>query len=504
MKVFLMHRDRDFDLGQRLPQNEKVLTSDLELDVLFGGMARGDKFLLEVARKAVLTSLVELDAISYRQDVLKDCLRDPSAVRDIYRIAVEALEGEQQQWLWYDKSPDSILRGSAKVLYFLADKFKELRRIADDHSGSFESEGFRAFFATLKEELSDEYIVDIQGRLSDLNFKNGALVSAELGNGNKGVNYTLRKPREDDRGWLSKVFSGQSKSQWEYKLAEGDELGPRLLSELKERGLNSIANALARSCDSVLSYFTALRTELAFYIGCLNLRERLVQMGEPTCFPVVLGRGERSQSFEGLYEACLALKLGNKVVSNDANAQGKDLVVVTGANRGGKSTFLRSVGLAQLLMQCGAFVPAVSFSSDVCEGLFTHFKREEDTTMRSGKLDEELTRMSEIVDHLKANCMVLLNESFSATNEREGSEIARQIVTALLERSVKVFFVTHQHEFARGLYEGNSENVLFLRAERRAGGERTFKIIRGEPLQTSYGEDLYNKIFLSQPDRAQA
>ncbi|EGD50050.1 DNA mismatch repair protein MutS domain protein [Thermoanaerobacter ethanolicus JW 200] len=63
--------------------------------------------------------------------------------------------------------------------------------------------------------------------------------------------------------------------------------------------------------------------------------------------------------------------------------------------------------------------------------------------MKSGKLDEELSRMSDIVDNIKPNSMVLFNESFAATNEREGSEIARQIITALIEKRIKVFFVTH-------------------------------------------------------------
>ncbi|GLI35569.1 hypothetical protein DAMNIGENAA_30020 [Desulforhabdus amnigena] len=71
-------------------------------------------------------------------------------------------------------------------------------------------------------------------------------------------------------------------------------------------------------------------------------------------------------------------------------------------DQGGKSIFLRSIGLAQLMMQCDMFVPAESFSSNVCEGLFTHYKREEDPAMKSGKLDEELSRMSEIVDNLSS------------------------------------------------------------------------------------------------------
>jgi len=184
-----------------------------------------------------------------------------------------------------------------------------------------------------------------------------------------------------------------------------------------------------------------------------------------------------------------------KVVGNDVNADDKDLVIITGANQGGKSTFLRSIGLAQLMMQCGMFVPAESFSANVCDGLFTHYKREEDAAMKSGKLDEELSRMSVIVDNLTSNFMLLFNESFAATNEREGSEIARQIICALLEKGMKVFYVTHLYKFAHGFLDRKMGNAIFLRAERQADGGRTFKLIEGEPLQTSYGEDLYRALW---------
>ena len=147
------------------------------------------------------------------------------------------------------------------------------------------------------------------------------------------------------------------------------------------------------------------------------------------------------------------------------------------------------------MMQCGMFAPAESFCANICDGLFTHYKREEDVTMSSGKLDEELSRMNDIVDNVRANSMLLFNESFAATNEREGSEIAGQIISALLEKRIKIFFVTHQFEFAHGFYDKKMENAIFLRAERQADGGRTFKIIKGAPLETSYGEDLYNSIF---------
>jgi DNA mismatch repair ATPase MutS len=238
-----------------------------------------------------------------------------------------------------------------------------------------------------------------------------------------------------------------------------------------------------------------LRTELAFYLGCVNLREELDRKGVSMNLPLPVAAEERRLSFQGLCDACLALTRGLRVVANDANADRQDLVIVTGANQGGKSTFLRSIGLAQLMMQCGMFVSAESLCSSVRDRLFTHYKREEDVAMKSGKLDEELSRMSDIVDHITPHSMILLNESFAATNEREGSEIAKQIISALLEKKVKIVYVTHLHELARGFHERNVGDVLFLRAERQADGSRTFKLLEGEPLRTSFAEDLYNSIF---------
>jgi len=96
---------------------------------------------------------------------------------------------------------------------------------------------------------------------------------------------------------------------------------------------------------------------------------------------------------------------------------------------------------------------------------------------------------------LKPNSMLLLNESFASTNEREGSEIASHIVGALLNRRVKVFYVTYLYHFAHSFFVRRSDRAIFLRAERRLDGTRPFKLVEGEPLQTSYGEDLYRTIF---------
>lgn len=500
MKAFLMYKDKDFDQEQPLPWNQQALIQDLELDTLFEAMAQGDKFLFEVAKKAALTSLTESGPILYRQDILKDCLRNPSIVKDIYTIAVASIEAEKKNYLGFlHNYPAWILDRSLEVMQMFVGMLKKLRNIAGTYSGSFESAGFTAFFAMLNQELGDDYFAAVHAHLKELKFRDGVLISAELGKGNKGSNYILRKPPPQTQSWLERIFT-EKPPAYTYYVPERDESGARTLSELKDRGINLVANALAQSTDHILSFFKMLRTELAFYIGCLNLNEQLIQKGEPVAFPLPAASGERIHSFMGLYDACLTLNLeqGRRAVGNAVNADGKDFVIITGANQGGKSTFLRSIGLAQLMMQCGMFVPADAFRANICEAIFTHYKREEDVTMSSGKFDEELSRMSEIVDHLTPNSLVLFNESFAATNEREGSEIGRQIVKALLDKRIKVFFVTHLYEFAHSFYSSEMENgkALFLRAERQADGGRTFKIKEGEPLQTSFGKDLYNKVFL--------
>ncbi len=483
---------------RELPWNEQALTQDLELNTLFDAMAQGDKFLFEVARKGILTGLSnDIGTVLYRQDILKDCLENSSAVRGIYDIAVESIENKKRHWYSFssfNRYPGSILHNAVKTMEIFVEVLKKLRNIVDEHADKFRSERFTALFATLQQELSDEYFDSIKNHLKRLKFKEGVLISAELGKGNEGTNYVLRKPHFERQSWMQRIFS-RRRPAYTLRIADRDEAGWRALSALRDRGISLVANALAQSADHILSFFEMLRTELAFYVGCLNLHEELSRMGAPTCFPLPVSAGQPRHVFKGLYDACLALKTKRRVVGNELNADNKNIVIITGANTGGKSTFLRSIGLSQLMMQSGMFVPAESFSSNMCDGLFTHYKREEDTTMKSGKLDEELSRMSDIIDNMTPKALVLLNESFAATNEREGSEIARQIVSALSENGMRIFFVTHLYEFAQGLAARRMQNVKYLRAERRVDGTRTFKIVEGGPSETGYGEDLYNGIF---------
>jgi len=497
MKAFLMHADRDFDLKAPLPWNAEALVQDLELDTLLDAMADGDEFLREVARVTLLIGGGnDIDTIRYRQAALQDCLRNAEAVRQIYGSVVGTIKGRQSRGglMWLGNYPGAILSRSVELLEAQVAGLRELRHLSEANAGRFGSPAFSTLFSMLQAELTDEYLQTVEGHLKELKFRDGVLVSAEFGKGLKAREYVLRNALAEHRNWLQRLF-GPKQEAYTFNLHPRDEAGARALGELRDRGINIAANAVAQSAEHILSFLAMLRTELAFYVGCLNAHARLEAKREPTAMPDPSKPEDRLYRFEGLYDVCLSLRTEKRVVGSDLAADGTLLVIVTGANTGGKSTFLRSVGLAQVMMQAGMFVPATSFAANICDAVVTHFKREEDTAMNSGKFDEELSRMDEIVGHLTPDSVVLFNESFAATNEREGSEIAGMIVDSLLRHGIKALFVTHLYEFAHGFVGRDPQRIAFLRAERREDGTRTFRIVPGEPLRTSFGEDLYGRFF---------
>lgn len=506
MKARLLFEDRDYFFGYayhwrtgytvtgpKLPFWTAALAQDLELSSVLDAMGGGDSLVRGVAWFVVLSSLPEPRQIAYRQEVLADFLANPDIAREMYSIALEALVRERAVYKSSRMEPPSVLRRAVEVLEIFSALLQRLRKLADDNVGRARSPGLGRLFAVLQSELDDAYFEAVGSHLRRLRFKGGSLLSAKLGQGNRGTGYVLRTPKAVKRGWKQRVGLGP-RTSLSFELSPRDEAGFRALSELNGRGLNLVANALAQSTDHILSFFRMLCAETAFYVGCINLHEALAAKGEPVCMPVPLPPGSRSLSYKGIYDISLALRSGARLVGNDADADGKSLVMVTGANSGGKSTLLRSLGLAQLMMQCGMFVGAEAFRAEVAQSVFTHFIREEDAGMESGKLDEELVRMSAIADNVGAGSLVLFNESFAATNEREGSEIAGQIIRALTEAGVKVYFVTHQFTLADTFYRRDMPPALFLRAERAEDGQRTFKVAEGPPLATSFGEDLYRRI----------
>ena len=495
MKTFLLHKDRDFYPNARWSDNDSALHKDLDLGRLIAAMSADDDYVADVAQLVLRSPLTTVEDIEYRQHVLMDVLENPEVVRGLYTLATETIEAERKIYRSiFSHSPSAILRQAIQSLEMMATVLEQLRTVCQDSRAGFRSSGFLRFFDMVVQELDETYLAEINAHLQRLRFKDGMLIAAGLGRANKGTGYTLSNQNRDTRNWLQRL-SGKRQESYTFRINDRDEAGFRALGELEGHGIDLAANVLAQSDDHIMNFIKMLRQELAFFVGCINLEAAFLDADAPLCFPKPETAQAMVCSARDLRDVSLTVARKGVVVGNDINADNKSLIMVTGANEGGKSTFLRSLGTAQLMMQCGMFVCAQYFGASIVSGIYSHYKREEDASLKSGKLDEELERMSAIADTAKGHAMVLFNESFSSTNEREGTVIARDIIRALVDSGMRVVFVTHFYELTEDVHALHTSGALLLKAGRTASGERTFTVEEGSLERTSYGPDLYARVF---------
>lgn len=487
MKAYLMYQEGRDNTKPAFSYAPDALESDLELQRILQCMAGDDKTIYNTCEDALLRPMQSAEALLYRQTVLRDAMQNPEAVRRMYAIAAAA-DQNNKYFLSATRLAETFAN-AVELLKRYTKMLRDLREVADRKITDFTSEGFKNLMEMLRRELTDEFFAQVQEHLTEMRDVDNILVSARLGSNLLSTDYTLR--RKEKGFWLKWNLTPSYSVNAEKGAEELEDIRKR-----RERAISETTSVMTQSAMFLEGFFGMLRAELAFYVGCLNLMDKLRELGMPVSIPTLLPADSRDRSWRGLYDVSLALTKGEPVVGNDLDAVGKCLYIITGANQGGKSTFLRSLGQAQLMAQCGMPVGAESFAAPIRSGVFVHFKREEENWMKSGRLDEELTRMSRIADHLGEGALLLMNESFSSTNEREGSEICHQVTKALVENGVEVFSVTHLYAFAVRFLDDS--RTQYLRAQRRDDMVRTFRLLPGEPLETAFGEDLYRKIFVEQ------
>jgi len=489
MRCRLLLADADVDVDA-LPGLDPALTADLGLDRVLASMARGDHVIERVVPRLLATPLATTDAIRYRQASVRDAAASPDVVRELYTVATDAIEAERRIWGSAMRNAELVLDRAANVLGRFVEAFRELRRIEAEHGEAFTSPGFTAFFRIVATDLDDPWLAEVEDHLTRLRTRT-LHVSARLGDGARGTDYVLHRSPSTIRGWRDRVGLEERRSTVKVELS--DQNAMNTMSELRATAIAPTAGVTREAADHVLAFFRQLQVELAFLIGCANLHESLTAAGGAVAYPDAEDGATATFRATGLYDLGLRLTIDGPVVPNDLDTGGQRLVVITGANGGGKSTVLRAVGLAQLLLGAGMFVAAESLTASVAHAIRTHFTREEDASLVGGRLDEELTRLAALVEATTPGTLVLLNESLSTTNEREGAAIARGVVDALVDAGVEVWFVTHNHHLASGLADAEPARAHFLRAE-RGDGERPFRLVAAPPLPTSHGMDLYRRI----------
>ena len=263
--------------------------------------------------------------------------------------------------------------------------------------------------------------------------------------------------------------------------------------------VRSLRDTLTKYANVAIVNVSGLVPEFVYYIRCAQFISGLMEKGCAFCEPQPQAEGDTSMSAKGFYNIRLAMNMENvsEIVANDLCFDKKRTVyILTGANRGGKTTITQAAGQLFVLAQGGLFVPAQSFEYVPCDCIYTHFPADEDKTMDLGRLGEECVRFKDMFSQATGKSLMLLNETFSTTSFEEGYYIARDSVKALLTKSVRTIYNTHMHKLGEDAQEFTRESSgagaasLIMRTE---DGRRSFKVVQAQPEGSSYAKDIAEK-----------
>ena len=241
--------------------------------------------------------------------------------------------------------------------------------------------------------------------------------------------------------------------------------------------------------------------ELVFYTRWAEYIEKRQKEGWRFCKPQARTNreGPAGMEAEGLYNLKLiATEKPENVVPNDLvfDAE-KRVYILTGANRGGKTTVTQAVGQLFVLAQSGIPVPAERFSYDPADRVLTHFPADEDKTLDLGRLGEECRRFRELFVRCTPDSLLLLNETFSTTSFEEGYFIAADAVRAILGKGTRTIFNTHMHKLAQDLdtavNTGETEGKAVSLVAETKEGKHSFRVLIAPPEGQSFARDIAEK-----------
>lgn len=471
------------------------LIRDLKLDLVLDVMSGGSKAVYDACVSVLTSPLADARSVRMRNAVVQDVVMHGEVFESLLTVAGEMLARTRKHAEFVKPKYDKVISCCNKIVneteiaQIFMEGLHKLNALLRTHRHNFRAEGLVQLCDAAKDTISDEYLSRIRSRieeLSTLRQGGGVSVSGRIGEGLKQADVVLNRSSETARKTRRSLAARSA------AIPLSSITLVKNAQEITEKALTPVYRIIAGFNRAVQRFFEKLDFQLKFLVGCFRLHERLVSLGVPVCYPEFADGGRHEA--RALVDAGLALKDGNVPVGNGASFSGKRLVMITGPNQGGKTTFLRSVGLAQLMAQCGMFVTAGQYVCPVYTGIFTHFPNGEDARMQNGLLEVELSKLSRLVDVLKPGALLLMNESFQTTTPGDAKRLAAEIVPALLDAGIRVLFVTHLYGYAMDVFEQKSDDTLFLRAQRSLERTNTYCLQEGPPFKSAFGLILFREV----------
>lgn len=441
--------------------------------------------------------------ISYRQHVMRD-VEGPEARTAITQFSksmreVRKLVGVSEK-LHYGDQKDTLL---LEAIDFYCQAIHNFSMALA--SATIVSEGCRGFASFLNGYLRSERFLAIEKGAGQ---RKVDLASIDYCFVIQGSSVTVRKCQSEtdysiDVARTFERFRQGAVKTYEFKFPndlEMDHIEEAILSRVAKLfpriflDLHEYCAQYRSFVDEVISRFDR---EIQFYLSYLDFMDRLRSVGLSVCYPDLVENGQEIQG-QDVYDLMLAKKLiesNGTIVCNDFHLSGRErLIVVSGPNQGGKTTFARTFGQIHFLASLGLPVPGRSASLLMYDRLFTHFERSEDIRNLRGKLQDELVRVHQILATSTARSVIIMNEIFNSTTLNDAVFLSREILSQILTLGSLCVCVSFIDELST-----MSEKAISMVSvvDPSDPTRRTFKVVKKPADGLAYALSLAEKYRLS-------
>jgi DNA mismatch repair ATPase MutS len=476
----------------------------------------------------------DVEVISYRQDILDDLIGVP-AISGTLRKVVSIMLTNDKSNIYKLSTPDSFTQLDSAVQAFEAyiRCMELMHKLYLENKDKVKSEGVKKLFAFFEGNYSDKHYTRLKKETEQLR----AAMTGKIRSVTVAVNFN------ENLVPISVGLAGISDKSWESSPSVFDRiisLGAKnsdhtVMHELKERfredgrdvltttdkelfeALDSATKKYVKTVEDVLDEYQAIGFEdmyaieyqLDFYTGVVGMIENARAKGLEMCRPKILPAEKRCARIEGLFDPIYFHEANvwnlnhsdkRSVVTNDISFdENAGFYVLTGANNGGKTTFVRAVGICQVMAQAGFYVPAKYCEISLTDCIYTHFPKEEQTGIDSSRFTTEIKEFKAISDVISSRSLLLMNESIQSTTPRECVDIAGQLMRIFCIMGVRGVFATHLGELAEEAQTLRNEPNVRTKPEslvvsvNEQTGERLYKVVKGMPTQTSFASTIFEK-----------
>ncbi|MFI5268507.1 MAG: hypothetical protein ACHQ7M_14135, partial [Chloroflexota bacterium] len=464
--------------------------ADLDLDEIVQALTGGEGKRERFVNALLADMLTDGTIISYRQDVLDDLRRDGAlcdrlreAMPGLAALALERGHSPREQW--------SVLQIARRLAYLELYVDVALKLLAALESATATSGGFCGLRDHLQRLAAAPEFQSLRQELpamrADLDEAGSVTVGINLSRDLTPESATIMSisaQKLEGRGtFLERLLGGdpEGRGLTPLRVSDVNIYAPenrvfRDLRKLIEVVAHPVGQALERYASLHAGVLEALEPELSFLLSAVRLEERLAAAGLPVARPQVAPLDERVSVLSNAYNPSLALRtlaaskqersaaaaiVTNSMSFDDASAR---LWILTGPNRGGKTTYTRAIGLIHVLFQAGLSTPASFARLSPVDAIYTHFPSPEGAQLGMGRLDEEADRLAAIFLAATPQSLILLNEVLAGTSAIEALALAFDAVRGLRLLGARAIYATHLHELAARIAEINESTEGFSAA----------------------------------------